>query len=67
LIGLRLTLPVVGKGIDTVEHGCLLSEDHRVLEKILPFDRVQLLEILQEGDAGVLVLLTNDFTKGRSI
>jgi len=65
LIGLRLTLLVIGKGIDAVEHGRLLSKDHRVLDKVLPFDGVQLLEILQEGEADVLVLLTNDFTKER--
>jgi len=53
----------VGKWIDPVEHGRFLSENHGVLDKILPFDRMELLELFQKRHASVLVFLTDDFAQ----
>ena len=54
---------IVGKGIDTVEHGGLFREDLGILDKVLPFDRVELLEVLEERNAGVLILFTDDLSE----
>lgn len=47
-----------------VEVGRLFGEDLRVADKVVPFDRVELLEVLEEGDAGVLIFFANDLAKG---
>ena len=45
-------------------HGLrLLREDLGVLDEVVPLDRVQLLQVLKQGDTGVLVLLLDDLAK----
>ena len=64
VIALRLTFLVVGKGIDTIEHGGLFREDLGILDEILPLDsQVQLLEVLQEHDMGIWILFMNDLSE----
>ena len=58
-----LAFLVVGKRIDTIEHCRFLSENHRVLYKILPFNWVELFEVLKKRHAGVLVCLTDNFAQ----
>ena len=42
----------------------LLGEDLGVLDEIGPFERVELLEVLQQGDSGRLVFFPDDLTEG---
>jgi len=46
IVDFGLTLLVVGKGVDAIEHGRFFREDLGILDEILPLDRVQLLEVL---------------------
>jgi hypothetical protein len=50
--------------IDPVEHSRFFSQDFGVLDEILPFDRVKLLEIFEKSDPRIVVLLTNDLSEG---
>jgi len=65
IVDLGLTFLVVGEGVDTVEHGGLFREDLGILDEILPLDRVQLLEVFQERNTGVLIFFTNDLSEGQ--
>ena len=45
-------------------HGLrLLREDLGVLDEVVPLYRVQLLQVLKQGDTGVLVFLLDDLAK----
>jgi len=65
IVDLGLTFLVVSEGVDTVEHGGLFREDLGILDEILPLDRVQLLEVFQERNAGVLIFFANDLSEGQ--
>ena len=43
----------------------LLRKNLGILDEVVPFDGVKLLEVFEERNTGVLVLLANDFTKGQ--
>lgn len=47
-----------------VQVGRFLGENLGVADKVVPLDGVELLEVLEEGDAGVLVLLADDLSEG---
>ena len=63
IVDLGLTFLVVGKGVDTIEHGRLFHEDLGILDKILPLDRMQLFEVFQERNTGVLIFFTDNFSE----
>ena len=63
IVDLGLTFLVVGKGVDTIEHGRLFHEDLGILDEILPLDRMQLFEVFQERNTGVLIFFTDNFSE----
>ena len=54
----------MSKWIDVVEHRRFFSQEFGILDIVLPFDRVELLEIFEESDPCIVVLLTNDLSEG---
>ena len=59
----RLRDLFVPKRSRPIVHRRFFCKDFRVLDKVVPLDRVQLLQVLKERDPGVLVLLANDFSQ----
>ena len=47
----------------TIESGSFFGEDFGVFDETIPFDGVQLLEVLEEGNTGQLIFFTDDFTE----
>ena len=45
-ISFGLTLLVISEGIDAIEHGRLLCKNLGIFDEVLPFNRVQLFEVL---------------------
>lgn len=63
IVHLGLTFLVSSEGTETIKDGGLLCEDLCIFHKVLPFDRVKLLEVFQKRDACVLILLANNLSK----
>ena len=63
IVSFGLALLIMGKRIDAVEHGRFLCKNHCIFDKVLPFDGMQLLEVLEKCHASVLVGFIDNFAQ----